>query len=257
MPSPSSVVLDSDTGDYVVGNHHYPRVTKVLDVRFSPGLQAWHERNMVSEITKRICQMYCENEGIDAVDFCERLGRITRTVSKNVKELETTARDAGRRVHEDIAARLRGSPRPVGLSEVELIQSDHAINYVVSQRAVVVEVEQPVFLSIDGERGVAGTPDVVLDLPCGARVLDDWKTGSSIQDDYFIQNVVYRRGWNYTHRDENAVPVTGGSIIRLPKKRDEKPEVVPVTGDDELFLVFLACLRIFEHERGLDMGGLT
>ena len=235
---------------YWVGSDQYPRVTEILDTIHKPALERWkldHEQQALYEAAVSTFDD-CVASGICSATRYRTMLQYALSTAKKAERAQIAAAEAGTRVHAHIAARLKGEPRPEGLSDVELIQSDYAIDWLQEVGAEIVEVEQPVYWEGDGGR-YAGTPDALVDLPDTARVIVDWKTGAGkIWKSYHLQNVAYRRAWNWMHRSEQGKSVTGGMIVRLPQAPDEQPEVEPVVGEDELFLVFLACLRVHRWE---------
>jgi hypothetical protein len=237
---------------YWVGSDQYPRVTAILDTIHKPALERWkldHEQQALYEAAVSTFDD-CVESGICSSVRYRTMLQYALATAKKAERAQIAAAEAGTRVHAHIAARLKGEPRPEGLSDVELIQSDYAIDWLQEVGAEIIEVETPVYYDVEGHR-YAGTPDAVIDTPDGKRAIIDWKTGAGkIWKSYFLQNIAYRRAWNWVHRAEQTTAVTGGMIVKLPQVPDELPEVAQVSGDDELFLVFMACLRVYEWEVG-------
>ena len=236
---------------YWVGDTQYPRVTAVLDAIHKPALERWkleHEQKAFYESAVKTFDECVASGTCSSIRF-RTMMQHDLNEAKKAERAQMAAAEAGTRVHAHIAARLRGETRPDDLSETELIQSDYAVDWMQEVGAVPVAIEEAVYWDANG-RGFAGTPDVVVDFPDTARVVVDWKTGAGkVWNSYHLQNVAYRRAWNWMHKAEITRPCTGGMIVRLPQAPDEPVEVVPVVGENELFLVFLACLRIYEWSK--------
>jgi len=235
---------------YWVGDRPYPRVTAILDSIHKPALERWkldHEQKAFYEAAIKTFDE-CVESGICSSIRYRTMLQHDLAEAKKAERAQLAAAEAGTRVHAHIAARLKGEPRPDDLSDTELIQSDYAVDWMQEVGATPLSIEEPVYYDQNGHQ-FAGTPDVVVDLPDGARVVVDWKTGAGkIWKSYHLQNAAYRRAWNWMHKSDITQPCTGGMIVRLPQVPDEQCEVAPVTGEDELFLVFLACLRIYQWE---------
>jgi len=235
--------------EYWVGDHRLPRFSEVSDVIAKPALHEYEIRQIRAHLANSVIACIAKHTTVDAFDLLMELEPTLVSAWTEYKDMSRASAQSGTNVHADIAARLRGEPQGTNLTEIEAIQSDHAIKWVAKTKATVIEVEQPVYWAPNGiEEGVAGTPDAVLELPEGCRVIPDWKTGK-IWKSHHIQNAFYRRAWNWMHRDESTTAVTGGMIVQLPATAEERINVVPVVSEDDLFLVFAAWLRIYNWSK--------
>ncbi len=199
---------------YVLDGEEIPSVTEVLSVISKPFLYRWYAKNGWAE--------------------CERIKR--------------EAGDIGTRFHDAVEKYLQGesidlSDRP---REQEMFRQFQ--NWKETNQVEPIELERKV---VSRTHRFHGTFDAIIRFgPDGKLQMGDWKTSSSISDDYGCQLAAYAAAY----AEETGIEITDGIIVRIDKKADAKKliEVREFKNLPRYYKAFLDILSVwnFVNRRG-------
>lgn len=205
-----------DARFYEIGGERYPSVTTILNIIAKPGLQYWygkHGNTKAGEITKASADLGSEiHAAIEA--FIRAKLKKKYTVPK--------LSPAGRKAFEQFKKwYAEAGIKPLG-------------------------AEQRIYSK---EYGYAGTLDIYFEKN-GKRYVGDWKTGTRVYPEAYLQNVAYRQACH-----ELRMPSAGGVIIHVPRDGSRVvPHMVPRTTKLDAFLAALELWKWHRLANGKDIA---
>lgn len=197
---------------YFIGDVQAPSVTEVLSIIRKPFLEKWRGKLGNEE--------------------CDRIMR--------------ESQELGHRFHSAVEAYFRGE-------EIEELPQREAEMFALFRGWALDSKFSPMELELHLESKTHlyhGTCDVIGKFEDGSIVIGDWKTSSSISDDYGMQLSAYAQAFKET----TGTNITEGFILRVDKKAGAKCpiEVKRFSDLPKYFDAFLSCKKVwdFVNKRG-------
>lgn len=190
---------------FILDGEPIPSVTEVISVINKPYLYGWFAKHGWKE--------------------CERIKR--------------EAGELGSRLHDAIESYLRGESRD--LSGRELVMLEMFRSWRIENDFRPMELEKKV---VSRQHRYHGTFDALGTFGDSSElVICDWKTSSSINDEYALQLAAYAAAYE----EETGIGITNGLIVRMDKKATSKKqfEVKEFKNLPRFFDVFLDCLSLW------------
>ena len=230
---------------YQVGDNQYPSVTTILQVIGKPALINWAAKMERELVLKSSADLY---EDCPLNPRMSRTGWITTLQSRLTKEKAhqkelKKAGDIGSQVHKLIEWGLKAEmcydagPAPAVCDAASWAYMSFQ-DWRKSVKLKPLFIEQVVWSNL---YGYAGTLDLIAEIEGKVTVID-WKSGSGIYAEAYLQNAAYR----HAIREMGHHDPVAGLIVRLPKiQTDPEFEVKEAPPEKECMEVFLNAMRLW------------
>jgi len=244
-----------DDRTYYIDGEMYPSVTAVLSILARPALVGWAarvEREAVIRATDELIREYRANgrfppTGEEWAAMVERRLTHVHAARRELLQAGAIGTAVHARIEWEMATRLGldagPEPRLTGpAARAHAAWKEWERSNALTPLAIELVVHSRT-------HRYAGALDLLAEVN-GTVAVVDFKTGGAVYREALIQNAAYR--WA-VHELGLAPSVPGGLIVRLPKDQEEPvPEIVPVTGFDHLFRLFLALREAYDLLAAID-----
>lgn len=227
---------------YYVSGKAFPNVTTLIKTLDAPQLDAWKVRTQVEGTARAaFTNPPIENEPVEA--YVERLKRMAAEELEH-ERIAREAADEGKEVHALIEWRMRKAlgedlPRPQ-VSEAASFREAGWLDWSKSVGLKPVAVEARV---VNRALGYCGTLDLLAEVE-GSVSLLDWKRARNIYESHHLQSIAYRMALE----DLGFAPMPGYVLLMPP---GGEPELAPCSDTQETRDSFLACLTLYNWQKGL------